>query len=69
MTLSLPLQILIAMLFGLLLGVALPEAAPWVEPLGAIFIAALKFIESVYGASLPRLNAWAQDNIKSIKIQ
>ncbi|OIO57250.1 MAG: hypothetical protein COX57_09895 [Alphaproteobacteria bacterium CG_4_10_14_0_2_um_filter_63_37] len=44
MTLSLPLQILIAMLFGLLLGVALPEAAPWVEPLGAIFIAALKML-------------------------
>ncbi|OIO03024.1 MAG: mechanosensitive ion channel protein [Elusimicrobia bacterium CG_4_10_14_0_2_um_filter_56_8] len=48
---------------GLLLGVLFAILAT------IIFIAALKFIESVYGASLPRLNAWAQDNIKSIKIQ
>lgn len=34
-----------------------------------IFFAVLKFLGSVFGAALPRVNTWAQANIKSIKIQ
>jgi small-conductance mechanosensitive channel len=35
----------------------------------ALFVAALKLLASAYSSSLPRVDAWARANIKSIKLQ